>query len=536
MKKFTLSMLFMGLIVGSMSAETVEVTSSEINAATEGSLLKVLADIPDATPTTIEFNFDGDAINYNTADCPGFSIANKEITINGLNKKNGKRVTINGIAYFMNLTSGSKVTIENLNVEGFKAIAFKMVDGTMLNLKNCNFVNNRDPKNTGGNNGGVVRAGGGTLTVDKCLFKANKGMGSYGGGAICLYQSSATAPEMRITNSTFVLNEAISGGAIAVNVRSGKGSVPSVYIANCTFANNTIGDRGGAIYMQTAEVSGSFAPVIVNCTFVGNINNIVTSDDGGAINLWSRNTTKMTPTIINNLFAEHYYDPWGTTNRLNDVKAFYLGGEIVGENTQPQTVEAVVKNNAFAASADKFYTVLPSSDNNFLIDFAADNIFAATEQNPWDEADPEYNHKTCVLAGNLQVAMISEASKVKGKGLASYEGIEIPTTDQLGHTRSTSAPTIGAIEMYVEDANIEDGGTGIEGVKADNEAVKVWAVGNTIYAEGLNAVAPLTVYDLTNKMIYAGTIENNVPKTMNALVSGVYLAKVGAKTVKFIVK
>ena len=145
------------------------------------------------------------------------------------------------------------------------------------------------------------------------------------------------------------MNEAESGGAIAVNVRSGKGSVPTVYIANCTFANNMVNNRGGAIYMQTAEVAGVFKPVIVNNTFVGNITNIVTSDDGGAINLWSRATTTMEPILVNNLFAENYYNPWDVELHANDVKAFYLGGEIVGDKEQPQTVKPIVKNNFFAA-------------------------------------------------------------------------------------------------------------------------------------------------------------------------------------------
>ena len=91
---------------------------------------------------------------------------------------------------------------------------------------------------------------------------------------------------------------------------------------NSTFANNTCGNRGGALYMQTAETTGSFEPVVVNCTFVGNLNNITNSDDGGAINVWARATAEpMKPVLINNLFAENYYDPW-YTNPLNDVEGF----------------------------------------------------------------------------------------------------------------------------------------------------------------------------------------------------------------------
>ena len=272
--------------------------------------------------------------------------------------------------------------------------------------------------------------------------------------------------------------------------------------------------------MQTAETAGVFKPVIVNNTFVGNITNIVTSDDGGAINLWSRATTSMEPVLINNLFAENYFDPWDSS-RLNDIKAFYLGGEIVGDAEQPQTVKPVCKNNYFAAGEDKFYQALESSDKNVLVDFNSDKIFAATEQNPWDEGDPEYSHMTAVLSGDLKVAMIDEASVVIGKGLASYDGVEIPTTDQLGNARPAT-PAVGAVE-YTEQSSVNE-------VAA--EGIVIAKQGNNLVVNG--DATTLTIFNMTGCAVKTVAVEAGAAVSVADLQAGLYIAKAGNSVLKFV--
>ena len=527
MKKSTLLLCLLALCSGTLLAETVQVTTAEMNAATEGSLLQVMAAISGETETTVEFNFDGETLEYNTEDCKGIDLDKKNVKIDGLNKKNGKPVTIvGGSNYFLNLSGGSNVSMENLVVKGFSAIAIKMSGDCSFSATKCVFRDNRDPKNESGNNGGVARINNCNATFDQCWFYNNKGMGSYGGGALCFYTAESTmAPALRITNCTFEYNEAVSGGAVGVNVLK-KGVVPSVYIANSTFANNTCGNRGGALYMQTAETTGSFEPVVVNCTFVGNLNNITNSDDGGAINVWARATAEpMKPVLINNLFAENYYDPW-YTNPLNDVKAFYLEGDKAGDEAQPQTVFPVCKNNYFAAANDKFYQVLDAADDNALIDFSSDAVFAATEQNPWDENDPEYSHMTATLMGDLHVAMIAKNSVVIGKGLKSYEGIEIPTTDQLGNPRP-EAPAVGAVEYAAEISGIESAVVGNE--------LRIWNDGRVVYAAGLDGEAEARVYNLTGSLVYEGVIADGAALEL-PVAQGIYLIVVDHLTQKLIVR
>lgn len=521
MKKLTLLVSAFALVAGTMSAKTLQVTTTEMNAATEGSLLHVMANLASGEVNTIEFNFDGNLLDYSAEECIGFKLdASQQIVFDGINKKNNTMVTINGNTNFLDMKSGAEVTINKMKVTGFKGVAFKTADGSKLTLNNCVFESNRDPKNEKGNNGSILRAGGGNIVVDGCLFEKNKAMGSYGGGALCLYQSSATAPSMRVVNSTFLMNEAESGGAIAVNVRSGNGSVPTVYIANCTFANNMVNNRGGAIYMQTAEVAGVFKPVIVNNTFVGNITNIVTSDDGGAINLWSRATTTMEPILVNNLFAENYYNPWDVELHANDVKAFYLGGEIVGDKEQPQTVKPIVKNNFFAAANDTFYQSLSKADNNDIIDFNTDNIFAATEQNPWDEGDPEYHHKTAKLSGDLKVAMISNESIATGMGATSVDGVEIPKKDQLGNDRP-SVPSIGAVE-YTNMGSVAQIETNTTAIVKQGDIISV------------SENATLYIYNISGSLINTVKVEAGETVSIAELQAGLYFAKAGDCVLKFV--
>ncbi|MDQ9779698.1 hypothetical protein RF400_14005, partial [Acinetobacter baumannii] len=83
-------------------------------------------------------------------------------------------VTINGNTNFLDMKSGAEVTINKMKVTGFKGVAFKTADGSKLTLNNCVFESNRDPKNEKGNNGSILRAGGGNIVVDGCLFEKNK--------------------------------------------------------------------------------------------------------------------------------------------------------------------------------------------------------------------------------------------------------------------------------------------------------------------------------------------------------------------------
>ncbi len=290
----------------------------------------------------------------------------------------------------------------------------------------------------------------------------------------------------------------------------------AVYIANSTFANNTADDRGGAIYMQTATTVDVFSPVIVNCTFVGNL-----GSNGGALCVWSRSATTMKPTFVNNLFAENYSNTWMDNESRFDIVAFYMAGQVDANNQPlPQTVLPVCKNNLYVAASDGFF----ADGSNKAVNFDSDVIFAATEQNPWDEGDVSYNHQTSVLSGDMKIAMIAENSIASGAGIAVVDGVEIPTVDQLGNARPAT-PSVGAVEY-----------SSLSGITGNvKDVVRIWNSGNIVYATGLDKAATAKVYSMTGGLVYEGIIANHSALEL-PIEEGVYLIVVDKAIQKLIIK
>lgn len=509
MKKITLLSCMFATLASTLCAESVEVTTTEMNAETQGSLLYVIANAPEDTETTIDFNFDGEVLDY--ADGAGITIANKKLVINGINKMNSKQIVIKGTKTLFKMSNAAEVTLNHVTITDFKGIAMTLAGGSTVIAEGCLFENNFEPETDKKNNGGVMRINASKAIVKNSMFRKNRGGGSYGGGALCVYG----AADLRVENCSFIQNVATSGGAIGVNATA-KNASPKIYIVNSTFANNLTDDRGGAIYMQTATDVDVFAPTVVNCTFVGNIN----GNDGGAINVWSRATTSMRPVFVNNLFGANYRTAWLDKEEMNDVWAFYLGGELDGEgNPLQQTVFPTCINNVYVSAPDKFFDA-----TNKKVDF--EKIFEEAIKNPLDEGDDYFDHKSSKLTGDKMVAMIAENSPARGAGIATAEGVEIPTTDQLGNARP-AAPSAGAVEY--------GSATGIYSPAAGNSDIKIWNEGNRLFVDGIETATSVSVYDLTGKQVYEGMIQNGASATIR-VEKGIYVAKVNGATAKLIIR
>ncbi len=421
MKKVTFLTCVLALCTSTMFAQTLEVTTADMDPVAAGGLVYVIEHAESGS--VIEFNFDGEVLDY--GEGTGIAIKGKTLTFNGINKKNGKRVTIKGLESLFTVGEASVISLNDLIIDGFKNIAIRLSGNSTLNANNCQFSNNYEPLSSKVNNGGVIRVSGSNAFLKNSLFLKNRCGASYGGGAVCAYGDS----ELRVENCSFVENEGAAGGAIGVNATA-KNPSPRVYIANSTFANNIADDRGGAIYMQTATTVDVFSPVIVNCTF----------------------------------------------------------------------------------------------GSNKAVNFDSDVIFAATEQNPWDEGDVSYNHQTSVLSGDMKIAMIAENSIASGAGIAVVDGVEIPTVDQLGNARPAT-PSVGAVEY-----------SSLSGITGNvKDVVRIWNSGNIVYATGLDKAATAKVYSMTGGLVYEGIIANHSALEL-PIEEGVYLIVVDKAIQKLIIK
>lgn len=390
MKKVTFLTCVLALCTSTMFAQTLEVTTADMDPVAAGGLVYVIEHAESGS--VIEFNFDGEVLDY--GEGTGIAIKGKTLTFNGINKKNGKRVTIKGLESLFTVGEASVISLNDLIIDGFKNIAIRLSGNSTLNANNCQFSNNYEPLSSKVNNG----------------------------GALCV---------------------------------------------------------------------------------------------------WSRSATTMKPTFVNNLFAENYSNTWMDDESRFDIVAFYMAGQVDANNQPlPQTVLPVCKNNLYVAASDGFF----ADGSNKAVNFDSDVIFAATEQNPWDEGDVSYNHQTSVLSGDMKIAMIAENSIASGAGIAVVDGVEIPTVDQLGNARPAT-PSVGAVEY-----------SSLSGITGNvKDVVRIWNSGNIVYATGLDKAATAKVYSMTGGLVYEGIIANHSALEL-PIEEGVYLIVVDKAIQKLIIK
>jgi predicted outer membrane repeat protein len=129
------------------------------------------------------------------------------------------------------------------------------------------FSNNYANNNT--TSGGAI-CNGGTLTIASTTFSTNSSLGNNGGYGGAIYHYAGT---LSVTNSTFYLNSATTGGG-AIYSQGG-----TVQISNSTFGINaaTSGGGGGAL----SNAGGSFLiqnSIVANTGYGGNCAGTITSD------------------------------------------------------------------------------------------------------------------------------------------------------------------------------------------------------------------------------------------------------------------
>lgn len=194
----------------------------------------------------------------------------------------------------------------------------------------------------GETSGGVIHNDGGTLTVRGSTFNNNIISGNVGtGGAIAVPNGEAT-----ITDSTFISNRALDGGAIYL------GTGGSATITGSTFTTN-IGGFGGAIQSNATNL------MVEESTFTGN-DAVIGS--GGAI--WLYNGTA-------NVIRDSEFVSNSTVTTGGAVNCFAAGLSITGSTFSQN--EAINTNTITANGAGIFSTCnIEVSNSTFTANAAED--------------------------------------------------------------------------------------------------------------------------------------------------------------------
>ncbi|MDD2284212.1 MAG: hypothetical protein PHQ11_02270, partial [Paludibacter sp.] len=447
---------------------------------------------------SIIFNFDAENNEILLTDV----IAMKSIAINGINLANDSKVIIKqttAAKNFFTLAAGVTGRFYNLIFDGSAGatkICITAVNGSTILINNCVFRN----INSGTDNGGAGRLQG-VIRIYNSLFENNTCAGSYGGGALCIYN----AADAIIDKCTFVGNSSTGGagkGGGAIVARGTVANPCNVSITNSTFANNISEGRGGALMSSVQSSSAYVADVTaINCTFTGN------KGDGAVAAYTSvKGTSKLN--LVNCL----------VTNNIDAAGTSY-SDLIANVGTDPAGVAEVNVNNVIYSTASE--TIDNTGKNCIQVaDPETANIFKSLETFATDKKRP-------VLTDSIgqKVAEISSSSIARNAGVATLSGYTIPTDDQLGADRPAT-PAIGAVE-YIIETSIPD---------MENNSLKIFLKNKRVSFNGLSGESTLSVYGLTGNLIYQSLIKNHEEVSLDQIKDNLVIVRIQDKNFKVFLK
>ena len=379
-------------------------------------------------------SYDGMGVhNYGKA-----SFTNCAVTDNGghglYNNIDGQ-VTISGCTFKDNAGVGARLegytsaTITNSILDGNSLGGLVGDTSAECNATDCTFRNN---SNSGGvsmewqgvftnclfeNNyaatysNGVVGSGGGISgsgTLENCTFTGNHASGS--GGGIHLHGT--------VTGCNITSNTAANGGGVYGDY-SEWGIVSTV--ENSTIANNTASEDGGGVSRSE----------IVNCTVTGNR----AARCGGMYGYISATNC----TIINNtadLASEHYMDDHSAPYTVGFTNTIIYNSSvpyIYNENTSPSTSLRLTN----CATAERSIYGAGNTEQVSTVNIA-----------DWSASHPAEAVSADNVAHTVFRLKAGDTALIHG---GTSEGA--PETDQLGNSRDTAHPSIGAVEYSSGSGN-----------------------------------------------------------------------------------
>lgn len=496
MKTKSLLLVITILLVSGLSAATITVTTNATSG--DGSLLAAITAAADND--SIIFNFDAES---NTILIDNV-IAMKSIAINGINLANDSKVTIKQITAaknFFTLAAGITGRFYNLIFDGSAGankICVTAANGSTIVIDNCVFRN----INSGSDNGGAGRLQG-VIKISNSLFENNTCSGTYGGGALCIYN----AADAIIDKCTFVGNSSTGGAARGGGAIVARGTVAgacNVLITNSTFANNSSESRGGALMSSVQTTTGTTYTAnvkAVNCTFTGNKGNGATAaytnykgtSKLSLVNCIVTNNIDVAGTAYADLLEEIGTDVTGVAE-LNVDNVIY--------STASESIDTTGKNCIQVAN--------PETANIFLY---------ALETYNTDKKRP-------VLTDTMgqKIAEISASSIAKGAGIATLTGFTIPTVDQINATRPAT-PSIGAVEYIVPTGN----------QFIDDNVIKISVTQKTFSFSGINGQQLVSVYGITGNLIQQSLVTDNQEINLSHINDNLILLRIQNKCFKIVI-
>jgi len=491
MKTKHLLLLLVLPISSILSAATITVTNGKSSGS--GSLRQAIADAQ--AGDIINFNFVGDTTNTVNLASAQISLS-KSLTINGINTVTSEKVilrTTAGLSVFDIPTTGNPViNLNNLVFDGTGIAgntAIKAANGSTLNIESCVFKN----INAQSNNGGAARIQG-AATIKNSIFEGNTSNGSYGGGALCIYN----AADVTIEKCSFINNSctASNAGGGALVARATAATPCNVKIINSTFANNTSAQTGGAVLCSVQSTSNYTSNLTaINCTFTGNQGN-------GAVTAYvtsngSANVYLVTSLVVNNInIAGDAYSDLVETKNEGVAGTVLIDPNYVIYSVASATIN--FENKHCIQVAD------PATANIFKGEL---ETFGTDKKRPVIYEDYEKFPFPLIL--------LSQSSIAIGAGTSTLEGYTIPTDDQIGDARPTS-PAIGALEYKIM-TEINNGNIVLP--------FKVQIKNRTLTFNGLTGKGNVIIYNMLGKIVYQSIISNEETISLENIPGNIFIVK-----------
>ena len=323
---------------------------------------------------------------------------------------------------------------------------------------NKTLISNSTPKKIGANGGAICNfttTENSTSTIAKavinnCLFDENA---SNMGGALVNWGNSGSA-DMTVTNCTFIGNKATSDDVFA---KSAYGK----YVVGGAFLTKAVADG------STPNSPGHATTKLINCTFYKN-----TSVSGGVIASYKDTSSAAVTDIINCTFVDNGTDEENEDTTPGALDIYNLGkGTMNLVNTllwhsDSVDIDLISKDEGSTVNlANCKYSTDPTDhvDTNTSGDIIASFASAST---PLTFTSNDITHTYFKPTSNLVAGKVS--------------GDVTPKYDIAGILRSTSTPTIGAVE-YI-----------------DTSKFKIRAAGDVVQTDGTTLSGDITTsFDVT---------------------------------------